>query len=292
VPFPEQFPAADACGRIGAVAVQGQRDLQKCVATYRDLFPAGAFDPALSSAIAFANAACAPWLPASDLRAANRTALWTFALDRLVDVVATTDVQVRDIVRRCRAVADGGDPATGDPLTAMLGAIRDELATAPAQRLYPVWRDELGQTLDSMARESRWVHDGVRPTVEEYLANAANLGFSFVFASHWLATTAASDVSHLAELTAASHGVQMVIRLVNDLATFHRDLATGDLNVLLLGLAPAEVRRQVLELTARARDLLGVVQSVHPLLVGYLWRQVEFNTGFHPVTDYWDVAAG
>jgi hypothetical protein len=286
----DRFPAADACGRIAAVAVQGQRDLQECVAAYRDLFPAGPFDPALCGAIALANAVCAPWLTAGDLRATNRTALWTFALDHLVDVVARTDAQVDGIVRRCGAVAEGGAPAADDPLTAMLGAIRDEFVTGAPDVLLPVWRDELRRTLDSMARESRWVREGVLPTVDEYLSNAANLGFSFVFASHWLATTPTADVGQLGELTAAGHAVQAVIRLVNDLATVDRDVATGDLNVLLLGPSPAEVRRWLGEFGTRARELVAVVQSAHPRLAGYLWRQVEFNSGFHPLTDYWDVA--
>jgi hypothetical protein len=266
------------------VAGQGQRDLQRCAAAYPELFPAGPFDPALFSAVCLANAFSAPWLDAARLRAANRAALWAFAVDRRVDVVAASGREVAALVRRCRSVARGG--ASGDQLGALLAAIRDDLTDAPGRALMPTWRRELSRMLACMQREWVWAHGGPRPTVGEYLDNADNLGLSFVFVSHLVFTGDAGNRS-IGRLVAAGKAAQRVIRLVNDLATVERDLATGDLNVLRLGLTRRAVRGRLRELLAECRDRCDALRAAHPDPVTYVERQVEFNLGFHPVVDYW-----
>jgi hypothetical protein len=80
---------------------------------------------------------------------------------------------------------------------------------------------------------------------------------------------------------------QQVVRLVNDLATYRRDLATGDLNVLRLGLSRRAVRLRLIELLADCRERFDRVRRAHPDPVAYVERQVEFNLGFHPLVDYW-----
>jgi hypothetical protein len=287
VPPPSSAPHARDAGRICAVAGQGQRDLQRCAAAYPQLFPAGPFDPALFSTVCLANAFSAPWLDARRLRIANRAALWAFAVDRRVDVVAGSDREVAALARQCRAVARGG-PA-GDQLGALLAAIRDDLAGTPGQALMPTWRRELSRMLACMRREWRWSHGGPRPTVGEYLDNADNLGLSFVFVSHLVFTgvTATGVDRGIGRLVAVGKAAQRVIRLVNDLATVERDLATGDLNVLRLGLTRTAVRRRLLELRAECRERCDGLRAAHPYPVSYLERQVEFNLGFHPVVDYW-----
>jgi Terpene synthase family 2, C-terminal metal binding len=289
-------PKARDAGRICAVAGQGQRDLQRCAATYPELFPPGPFDPALFSAVCLANAFSAPWLDAARLRLANRAALWAFAVDRRVDVVAASDREVTALVRRCRAVARGD--ASGDQLGALLAAIRDDLTDAPGRALMPTWRRELSRMLACMQREWRWGHGGPRPTLGEYLDNADNLGLSFVFVSHLIFTgealtgVAATGVNPgIGRLVAVGKAAQRVIRLVNDLATYERDLATGDLNVLRLGLTRRAVRRQLGELLAECRARCDALRATHPYPVTYVERQVEFNLGFHPVADYWGAGA-
>ncbi|MFC7639780.1 terpene synthase family protein [Streptosporangium lutulentum] len=80
-------------------------------------------------------------------------------------------------------------PVPGDDLTRLLADIRDELAASPVfPVLGPIWREELQRMLEAMLAEWRWKDAGTTPTFEEYLGNAANLGFSFAFASHWLHT--------------------------------------------------------------------------------------------------------
>jgi hypothetical protein len=274
-------------GRICAVAGQTQRQMRAWAAAYPGLYSAKAFDPALYSTLALATAFSGPWLDAGQQRMANRVTLWCFGLDWLVDYVATTPGEAREIADRCLAVAGGAAPQEGDELTAFLAEIRDELAAAEGYGvLAGVWRDELRRMLAAMVRECEWkAGEAATPTFEEYLRNADNLGFSFVFAAHWTATEPApADVP---ATRAASWAVQRVIRLLNDLATYERDVSWGDLNALMLGVDRAEVGERVTVLAGAARDLIRPLRGEQPRVAGYLERQMEFCMGFYGVTDYW-----
>jgi hypothetical protein len=177
----------------------------------------------------------------------------------------------------------------GDDLTAFLAAIRDELADSDAYAvLGPVWRDELARMLAAMVREHQWKAAGARrPSFEEYLDNADNLGFSFVFMAHWIHTAPAVSGVDIDEVRMASWAVQRVIRLLNDLATYDRDVQWGDLNALLLGPDRTEVARHARRLAADARRHISPLRDRQPALANYLERQMEFCVGFYGVTDYW-----
>jgi hypothetical protein len=287
---PITAPDPREAGRICAVAGRAQRDLLRRADRYPGLFSGPAFDPALFGAVCLANAFSAPWLHADALRGANRAALWAFAVDRRVDTLAATDREVAAVARRCRVVARGAPPEPGDELGAFLAAIRDDLADGRGRGWLPTWRRQLSLMLTGMAREWRWVHGGPRPTVARYLDNADNLGLSFVFVSH-LAFTGEAGVRPsaraVAGLVAVGRAAQRVVRLVNDLATYERDLATGDLNVLRLGTTRRSVRRRLEDLLAQCRQRCDEMRASYPYAVTYVERQVEFNMGFHPVVDYW-----
>jgi Terpene synthase family 2, C-terminal metal binding len=273
-------------GTICAVAGQGQRQLRRWAAAYPGLYSAEAFDPALYASVALAAAFGGPGYSADDLRMANRACLWSFGLDWLVDYAATSEEEVRDIARRCMDVVDGAAP--DDELTGFLAEIRDELVVMPSfPVLGPVWRDELHRMLEGMALEWTW-KAGDRPTFDEYLGNADNHGYSFVFAAHWLATT--EQPLAIDEVREASWAVQRVMRLLNDLGTYERDLKWGDLNGLMLGVDRPGVEQRVAELAERVRELTGRLQGVDPRLAAYLERQMDFCAGFYGVTDFWGAA--
>jgi Terpene synthase family, metal binding domain. len=285
-----QLLSAAECGSTCAVAGLAQRDLLRCAAAYPALFPARPFDPAFFSTITLANAFCAPWLSADQLRVTNRTTLWVFALDRLIDQVATQSTQVEDIVRRCLRAA-GEDPVPDDPLTMFLAEIRDELAgTASFPAMRELWTDELRRMLEGMAREWHWKSarptdpPGRSPTLDAYLDNA-EFGFSLVYVSHWIATTPPGSLRDVPELRAAGQAVQRVIRLLNDLGTVHRERQTGDLNALLLT-DRATVEQRIVVETANSHQLLTRLRPGHPWLTGFLERHLDFNAGFYRVTDY------
>ncbi len=295
-PVSEMLPPLSAgdCGRICAVAGQSQRDLQECAARYADLFPANPFDPALFSTIALANAFCAPWLGADELRIANRATLWAFGLDWLIDYLAKSPEEVHDVVRRCELVADGGTPAAGDPIGRFLAEIHAELAAAAAfPALYEVWRQEFQRMLDAMVREWGWQSrrttdpHAALPSFEEYLANADNICFSFVYVSHWVTTSGPPPVRHIEELLAAGRATQRVIRLLNDIGTYDRDRTWGDLNVMMLGVSAEDLDRHIAALAAQCEEQLRRLHADSPQLAVFLARYIRFNSGFYRTTDYW-----
>ncbi|GGS49605.1 hypothetical protein GCM10010156_05370 [Planobispora rosea] len=280
-------PAATECGIVCAGAGRAQREMSRWAETYPGLFSAKPFDAALYSTLSLAMAFSGPWFTPEQLRLANKTSLWAFGLDWIVDYVATSRAEVEDAARRCRETAAGAPPVPGDDLTRMLADIRDELASSPAfAELGPVWRDELERMLDGMLAEWDWKSEKVAPSFEEYLGNADNLGFSFAFAAHWIHVTAGGPVADVGPMREASWAVQRVIRLLNDLGTYERDLAWGDLNALLL-LDRAEVERRIAGLAARSRELLAPLREAHPELAGYMERQMDFCAGFYQAGDYW-----
>jgi len=284
--------AAAEVGRIGAVAAAGQRDLHECTVSRRDLFPAHPFDEALLGAVTLANAFCAPGSEAARLRIANRTTLWAFAVDWLIDYQAAAEPEVREIVDGCLNVADGAAPSPDHPLTRFLAEIRDELAGASAfDVFYPVWREELCLMLHAMAREWGWKavrgKEGVLPTFDDYMDNSDNHGSCFVNMSHWVYTGALGSTDGLDQLRTTSRAAQRVLRLLNDLRTYQRDLAWGDLNVLMLGVTRAEVVERLGVLLEHCQEELDVLGHVHPQPADFIERQVGFCIGFYEIADYW-----
>ncbi|QFG27275.1 hypothetical protein F7P10_24475 [Actinomadura sp. WMMB 499] len=294
------MPALEA-GTICAVAGQSQRQMRAWAADFPALYDAKAFDPALFSTLALAAAFSGPGRTADGLRMANRACLWCFGLDWLIDYAATSRAEVDGLVRRCVEVAAGTPPEAASrgrsvaeaELLRFLADVRDELAGAPAfGDLGDVWLDELRRVLDAMALEWGWnaareaAGTGGRagPAFEEYLANADNLGFSFVLVSHWISSGGGGDVAAVRE---ASRAVQRVVRLLNDLGTYKRDLEWGDLNALLLDRTRAEVEERIGELTTEARTLLRGAGASAPELAAYMERQMDFCAGFYGVTDFW-----
>jgi Terpene synthase family 2, C-terminal metal binding len=288
------LPSALDVGRFCARQARGARDLQECAVTYSKLFPTDLYDGGLFSSVAGVNASSAPWLSADQLRLTNRAALWAFALDRAIDDIAVSWDDVRRVMTGCLAVAAGDQDAETDDLTRLLATLREDLAAAgAAPRLYDLWLDVLGCTLDAMGREWEW-NDRRRtspetapPTVEEYLANAQNLGLSFVYVSYWISTQGRSSLDRLDDLMASCLEAEQVVRLVNDLRTYERDVASGDLNVLHLGISPAEVQELAQTIADRAhRSLLTPAAKPDGLNV-FLDRQIGFNMGFYSLIDYW-----
>ncbi|MGV9771325.1 terpene synthase family protein [Streptosporangium sp. NPDC003464] len=282
------WPAAAGSGTVCAVAGQSQREMRGWALAYPDLFSAKPFDEALYSTLSLAMAFSGPWFTAEQLRMANKVCLWAFGLDWLVDYVATSRAEAEDVARRCLEVAEGAPPVPGDDLTRLLADIRDGLTAAPAfPVLGPVWREELRLMLEAMLREWRWKSEGATPSFGEYLGNADNLGFCFAFVSHWIHTEETAAVTDLDRVRQAARAVQRVIRLLNDMGTYGRDLSWGDLNSLLLGVTRAEVEREAARLAALSRELIDPIRADRPELAGYLERQMDFCAGFYQVGDYW-----
>ncbi|MEU5876798.1 terpene synthase family protein [Spirillospora sp. NPDC047279] len=280
--------AAAEHGRLCGVVSQAQRDLQSCVEKHSGLFDGKPFDATLLGAVSSANVFGSPDDPAERLEIANRTSLWIFGLDWLVDYRARTRADLDGIEAECRAAAADEPYTGGSPLGAFLREIRDRLATAPAfAERHPVWRDELERMLAAMAREWEWKTASARPTFDDYLANADNFGSTFVNVSHWIFTGDAAALSRLDALRAVSRKVQQVLRLLNDLATYRRDVTWGDLNALLLGVDRDAVTRRIGELVDECHTALGPLHEACPREAVYLERQIGYSMGFYGIADYW-----
>lgn len=291
VPADDNGLAAFDSGRTCAAAAQGQRDLQSLVTTYPGLFPSPPFDGSVFSTLAMANAFSAPTLTAPALRVVNRASLWAFRVDWLFDHVARSRTELVALARRCVAVAAGATPEADDTLGLFLADIRADLEARPGfAELSEAWVEELDRMFAAMLREWDWKAAGERPTVAAYLANADNLGASFVDLSHWLANpepgSVHSGAGDLAAVLAATRATQRIIRVINDLASIERDRRSGDLNLLLLtsDLDPTALTS---ELTAEGESALSAVRDNQCGLADFLHRQVEFCRGFYGRTDYW-----
>jgi hypothetical protein len=287
------FPPARAAGRLAAVAGDCQRDLQRCALTYRDLFPSGSFDPGLFSTVALANVYSAPWLTADGLRLTNRASLWAFGVDRLIDAVADSAAAVEGVVDRCVRVAAGAPARAGDELTGFLAAITAEVRASPGYAWCGEhWQAALRGMLEAMAREWHWARhwprETLRPSLAEYVDNADNFGFGFVFAT-FLVTTAVHPLppARVDALLDAARAAQRVMRLANDLATVDRDLASGDLNVLMFGEPVDAVHERIARLTDHGREMIAALRAEHPHACAYVERELDYNLGFYSLGDYW-----
>src|SRR5690606_34473943 len=206
-------------GRICALATHCARDLQDRAAAHPELFSAKPFDATLFNAVSLANAFGSPDDPHTALRIANRTSLWIFALDWLIDYRAKKREDVEALVARCTAAVTDGTPdgdgqdGEGAALARFLVEIRDLLATAPAFAAHrDVWLDELRRMLEAMALEWEWKASRAEtgawtPTLDDYLANADNFGSTFVNAGHWIFTSGPAALDHLDPLLEASREV-------------------------------------------------------------------------------------
>jgi hypothetical protein len=276
------------------MAARAQRDLLGQTRRYPELFDRPGFDESLLATVTLANAFSAPWHDADELRALNRATLWAFALDWRVDVAATDRTELVELNRRCLAIADGATPAGGDQLDMFLADVRDDLCEAANfAQLRPVWREELRRTLSAMTQEWEWKMAPRRDppswpvTVTEYLGNSDNLGSSFVHMTHWIATGGPEAAGHVDAVLSASRATQAVIRVLNDMATFDRDVSWGDLNLLRLDGGPEAAGPALDHLLARHRGRVRALRPVHGRFAIFLHRQVEFCRGFYPVADFW-----
>ena len=290
----DDLDTAAGQGRTCAVAMDCLRDLEKCAAAYPALFPAKPFGPTLFSGITLVHAFACPEATVDRIRIAARVTLWVFAADWLVDTVATSRDEIEAIAGGCAAVGDGAPPDPDVPLQGLLAELRDELATAPRWgELYPVWRDQLDRYLSASVREWDWksAHasggEAALPTFEDYLANADNLAATFVNVSHWIHTGAARSAGEMERLAAAGDHVQRALRLLNDLATYERDLAWGDLNGLMLGVTSDDVTRRLDALVADCGVVMDALAAEFPEPAVHLRRQLGYSTGYYGLTDFW-----
>ncbi|PZG10942.1 terpene synthase [Nonomuraea aridisoli] len=258
----------------------GGRDLARVAARYDGLFPEKSFDAGLYGSLAMAGAFGSPWSTPEELRVINRASLLVFAVDRLIDEEADSREQVAAVIGECL----DGEPGSS-PLAAYTADLRAELAAPPA--LEAAWRDQLERLLRAMAREWEWSRAERGPAIEEYLANADSCGALFIGVSHWIRTGVVASPDELRRLRPAGDAVQRYLRLLNDVATRHREAGSGDVNVFTLGWELDEVNDRMAGLAQEAAGLIEPLRQEHPRAAEYLTWQIHYSAGFYGLSDFW-----
>jgi hypothetical protein len=202
-------------------------------------------DPGLVRRVCFVVTAIAPRLPPDRLAVLARYALWSILLDDRLDA-PTPDLAALDRLRHAVAAATRGSPDPGDPLTATLAGIIDELSGrdpsgAAVGRFGAALRDAVAAGVDH-ARLARAVAAGAAaPTAGRYLAVAAR---SVNYLSFGYALLALGRVTPpgavLDRLDLPLRHAARAVRLANDLRGVARDRAAGTLNVLDLRTADGD----------------------------------------------------
>lgn len=191
-----------------------------------------------------------PGLGVDALVAGAMGVLWIFSFDDLVDEGRPTSQEVAALVERYSLIAHGAAEAvTGheeDPLGVRLQEVCDALSRQElfdsARRL---WAEGLSNTLRAMLQEHEWrqqyLAQGVQPTYSEYIENGLRsiAGAPYI----WMALIGLGDASvvhHAAHLARHMRQSAICVRLANDLRSYRKELAEGNINSITVHAAAGE----------------------------------------------------
>jgi hypothetical protein len=190
--------------------------------------------------------AAAPFASASSLVTMARMSLWVFTIDDLFDEETVPFAELKRRVERYKSILRGESSAQKrerDTLVLALQDVRDDLSQ---YKLFPLlqeeWAEAVSRTLDAMMREHEWRMmyskggDGAKlPSYDLYLKHGS---YSIGVAAHiWTALIAIGDEStlnHLPRLKAMERRASLSIRLANDLQSYHKELAEGKINSVII----------------------------------------------------------
>jgi hypothetical protein len=283
--------SAEGHGMLCASAIACLRHIEDYPTRYWRLFPPEGFPSTVFSATAMVTAFTSPGTPPAQLRVAVRSAIWVFAADWLVDHVAQSTQDIRMLAEDCLdAVAPAPSTQGRSDLAQLLREqVYDEIATASAfPAVQDLWRTELRRYWASCQHEWEWgrLGRGAAATLDDYLADTDNFGSMVVNLSHWITQIPAHRTDCIPLLLDVSRIVQRILRLLNDLATHHREHGTGDVNAILLGFTPSEVNDRITTLIDEFDTAVAVHDSCCPEQAQYLRRQTHWCRGFYSATDF------
>jgi hypothetical protein len=195
--------------------------------------------------LALSVAAAAPFGTVEALISTARQSLWIFTLDDLFDEGQVAHAELIERAACYRALAHREIPCpTGDSLATALCEVRDDMATYPLfESLGSVWADALGGTIDGMLAEYRWSlaygrGEDPRAPLPSYAEYVRTGRFSIGGPPHmWSAVITADDAStpaHVEHLRAMEQLASTSIRLANDLQSYAKEVAEGQINALVI----------------------------------------------------------
>jgi hypothetical protein len=211
--------------------------------------------------LALSVAAAAPFSSVDALISTARVSLWVFTLDDIFDEERVPEKEMMKRADRYRTLAHGGSVgAAEDSMATALQEIRQDLARYSLfEALGGEWANALCGTIDGMMREFQWRAmlcqdpSAPLPSYEEYIANGL---YSIGGPPHiWAELITGNDPStpeHVEQLRPMERIASTCIRLANDLQSYRKEVAEGNINALVLlgraleaaGFSHADAHRQ------------------------------------------------
>jgi len=275
------WPTPAQCAPVTALALEILSDLRSWSARHPGIRAVPV------EAMAMAEAATSPWRPAAELRLAARLDLWTYALDDHVEQRITGLGELDDLFARCNAVLSTGEPDDTHPLLAAFSDLRAELDREPGfAALSGLWAPKFADCLAGMRYDWLAGQPGGldRTDAARYLDHADSVLIWIVHPPRWV--THPPPPQHLDTLTAALDEIAVIIRLANDLATYHWEREQpGQNNILMYGVSREWVLAELARRTGLVHDRLA------PLLpdvnaAAELVRLMEWAVAFYARADF------
>lgn len=228
----------------------------------------------------------APWAPSHGLELVARQAALLWAVDDTLEDSSSTAEFTATLDDVCSAVA-GRAPRVDTALTTALAELRTDLSAFPLfAELAPLWTDAMTTGISAGLDEWRIAREMANgappPSIEEYLRIGARTILKTAMQLAMLIVTEPESLAdHWDRLAPAMREADIAVRLVNDYASYEREAATGDLNIRMLGVGKAQLRRDIAASVERFRAHLAPLLAPDPLraavtLDRYLTAPVEF----------------
>ena len=197
-----------------------------------------------AKSVALTFAASAPFCGSEAVVSTARVSLWIFAIDDLFDEEEASFEALVSRAETYRRMIRGDESTVpaDDPVGSCLAEIIADLSSYPLFRaLRGAWAHALIGTIDAMIRECQWRREYRAskrtrlPSYDDYIANGLySVGGPPHFMT-WIVTIGdASSVEKLPFLQRLAEIASTCIRLANDLQTYEREIAEGNVNSILI----------------------------------------------------------
>ena len=308
----ERRPEAKNAG-AAAIAVQVEADLHVWAARWP------VFSPARFPAVAHTTAVHLPELSHAARALAALVSLWIIAFDEIVDEDRLTSSQLADMRERCRTIItrpDASPTVQADPLCASLQEIVHRLSQRSTfAALATAWQEAFLDMLEAIVEHRRLAGGRVQggsaattlgvPSFAAVLAlTTRSIGVSCYLISSWILYEEPALILRREALLRSAAAASQAIRLANDLQTWKRDAAEGNVNTLaalqweLAAAAPGlpadhcralalhMLRQQLVAALARTRTQLHHSAMPNSSVERDMERLVAFVTQLYARSDY------
>ena len=258
--------------------------------------------------LALLTAMTSPHVPAPDVIGGEKMALWIFGIDDLAD---ERRVSLADFLEKgerwCQSARDGKDSGgENDELTTMILEIRQDIERFRlSEPLLDRWVSGVSRVVEAMAQEYRYAllfnteGDQALPSLGEYLNEGLySLGLPLWSTVIWITQDDPSILAQIELIDVATRHASRATRLYNDLRTFDKEMAEGNVNSVMIAyykvladheVPPesglAEAKRYILQLADFfGRECYTLLKQIHTesgQVEETLSRLVAFHSYFY-----------